>query len=64
MVGGHSGVLGHALSHVVVERASRHEPAQILFPIYMVMTALERTSWKVNAIILNVENSHQVSLYI
>lgn len=64
MVGGQSGVLGHALSHVVVEKAYKHAPAQILLPMYMVKIVLEWTSWKVTAIILNVVKSHQVSYYI
>jgi hypothetical protein len=43
MVGGQSGVLGHAVSHAVVGRAYRHEPAQILFPMYMAKIVLEKT---------------------
>jgi hypothetical protein len=64
MVGGQSGVLGHAVSHVVVETAYQHAPAQILSPMYMVKTALGMTKLKVNAITSNVEKSHQVSLYL
>jgi hypothetical protein len=64
MAGGQSGVLGHAVSHVVVGMAYQHAPAQILFPIYMAKTVLGMTKLKVTAIISNVEKSHQVSLYL
>jgi hypothetical protein len=64
MVDGQSGVLGHAASHVVVGREYRHVPVQILSLMYMVKTVLGIPSWKVTAIISNVEKSHQVSYYI
>jgi hypothetical protein len=64
MVGGQSGALGHAASHVVVGKAYQHAPAQILFPMYMVKIVLGMIKLKVTAIISNVEKSHQVSLHL
>lgn len=61
---GQSGVLGHAVSHVVVGRAFRHAPVQILSPTYMEKIVLGMTGWKAHVIILNVEKFHQVSYYI
>jgi len=62
MVGGQSGVLGHAVSHVEVGTAEQHAPAQILFPMYMAKTVLGMTKLKMTAITSNAEKSHQVSL--
>lgn len=62
MVGGQSGVLGHAVSRVEVGTADQHAPAQILFPMYMAKTVLGMTKLKMTAITSNAEKSHQVSL--
>jgi hypothetical protein len=62
MVGGQSGVLGYAVSHVVVGRAYRHAPAQTLLPMYMVTIVLAKTWWKVHAILSNVVKSLQVNV--
>lgn len=64
MADGRNGVLGHAVSRVVVGTANQHAPAQILFPMYMVKTVLGMTKLKVTAITSNVEKSHQVSSYL